>query len=162
MGALEVESIAFAGGARSSSSMPTAVGRGVSLPVTAFRDRAGHRTQAGSRCVRSGRIYVVNADGTNEVPITNPVAPEHDLTPSWSRDGATIAFVRMDDEDDFGCVSSNLWMVEPGRHQPQTDYQRCFQGRRPHFRFVVVTGWTAGIRGTGRHLRRCEPIRLGR
>jgi Tol biopolymer transport system component len=36
-------------------------------------------------------IYIMNADGTSQIKLTNNIA--HDLTPSWSPDGTKIVFV---------------------------------------------------------------------
>ncbi len=39
-------------------------------------------------------IYVVNADGSRQIRLTDGPSYQHDLTPTWSPDGTKIAFTR--------------------------------------------------------------------
>jgi len=48
-------------------------------------------------------IFVVNADGTNLVQLTNTVS-EYDVEPAWSQDGTRLAFVSRTPAGDFAVV----------------------------------------------------------
>ena len=66
------------------------------LSVTMFWKTAfasHHKAQITFTSTRDGNteIYVMDADGNNQVRLTNH--PEHDYQPSWSPDGGKIAFV---------------------------------------------------------------------
>ena len=52
-----------------------------------------HKAQIAFTSIRDGNleIYVMDADGNNQIRLTNH--PEHDYQPSWSPDGGRIAFV---------------------------------------------------------------------
>ncbi len=51
-------------------------------------------------------IYVVNADGSRQIRLTDGPSYQHDLTPTWSPDGTKIAFTRE------GGVTG-LWLMNP-------------------------------------------------
>ncbi|MBS1914238.1 MAG: PD40 domain-containing protein [Bacteroidetes bacterium] len=56
-------------------------------------------------------IFVVNADGTGRVDMTN--GPGFDIMPAWSPDGKSMAFVRVGG-DFFGHVSADIWITKDG------------------------------------------------
>ncbi|HVZ39005.1 MAG TPA: hypothetical protein VHI13_06990 [Candidatus Kapabacteria bacterium] len=54
-------------------------------------------------------IFVVNADGTGRVDVTND--PGFDIMPAWSPDGRSLAFVRVGG-DFVGHVSADIWITK--------------------------------------------------
>jgi hypothetical protein len=65
----------------------------------------GNRIAFGSTRDGNNEIYVMNADGTDQVRLTNH--PAHDRSPAWSPDGRHIAFVS--DRDG----PSEIYVMEP-------------------------------------------------
>jgi Tol biopolymer transport system component len=61
----------------------------------------------------SGRIWVMNADGTGQVQLTS--GPGDDFGTAWSPDGQRLAFVR-----DFGNGDRSVWTM----NADGTDQQR--------------------------------------
>jgi WD40 repeat protein len=76
-------------------------------------------TPAGSSwppCVGYGQIYVIGADGSNPAALTDEpsLCPNGDLTPAWSPDGSTIAFLRLSTVYLVGADGTNLRLLTSG------------------------------------------------
>ena len=56
---------------------------------------------------RDGRIFLMNADGSDQRVLTNPAAGERDEEARWSPDGTRLAFIRV-------TSARNLWTINPG------------------------------------------------
>jgi Tol biopolymer transport system component len=68
--------------------------------------------------IRNGTLFVMNADGTNQLRVTNP-GTESDRAAQWSPDGSRITFIRSDPEDGDGFYVSNLWVTNADGTNPR-------------------------------------------
>lgn len=69
-------------------------------------------TDLGSEEARSG-IFVIDAEGGNEVQLTRATLPVFDLSPAWSPDGSTIAFTRASPSAAAENPRATLYVVSP-------------------------------------------------
>ena len=66
--------------------------------------------------VGSDALYVLNADGSNYIPLVSSQHPstDFDLEPVWSPDGSSICFTRSVNCDGYGdCESTTMWTINP-------------------------------------------------
>ncbi len=130
------------------------------LPEPSLQDEPAYVTESQIAFVsdRDGytRIYVMNTDGTNQRPLSDP-AYGSDTWPAWSPDGARIAFTSYPDGmgDIFvmgadGGNRRNLSNTERAEESHPTwspdGSQIAFEGRYPAgIRTMVVDGDGAGV-----------------
>ena len=69
-------------------------------------------TEPGTASAHSG-IVVIDADGGNEVQITQVVVPSFDLGPAWSPDGSEIAFTRAAPSAGTDNPRAGMYVVAP-------------------------------------------------
>ena len=130
------------------------------LPEPSLQDEPAYVTDSQIAFVsdRDGytRIYVMNTDGTNQRPLSDPVYGS-DTWPAWSPDGARIAFTS--DPDGMGDIfvmdadggdRRNLSNTEPAEESHPTwspdGAQIAFEGRYPAgIRTMVVDGDGAAV-----------------
>lgn len=75
-------------------------------------------TEAGTASARSG-IVVMDADGGNEVQITQAALPSFDLSPAWSPDGSEIAFTRAAPTAGSDDPRAAIYVVSPEGGEPR-------------------------------------------
>jgi TolB protein len=75
-------------------------------------------TEPGSASARSG-IVVMDADGGNEVQITQVALPSVDLSPAWSPDGTEIAFTRAAPSAGSDHPRAGIYVVSPAGGEPR-------------------------------------------
>jgi Tol biopolymer transport system component len=70
-----------------------------------------------------GRLWVMNADGSNRVPLTGCHLPcVADFAPTWAPHGRSIAFLRQ--EEGGGAIRLYVLDVQSGKTTPLTPHQR--------------------------------------
>lgn len=72
----------------------------------------------GTASARSG-IVVMDADGGNEMQITQATVPRFDLSPAWSPDGSTIAFTRAAPSAGSDNPRAAIFVVSPEGGEPR-------------------------------------------
>lgn len=75
-------------------------------------------TEPGSAAARSG-IVVMDADGGNEVQLTNAALPSVDVAPAWSPDGTEIAFTRAAPTAGSDDPRAGIYVVSPEGGEPR-------------------------------------------
>lgn len=75
-------------------------------------------TEPGTASARSG-IVVIDADGGNEVQLTQAVVPSSDLGPAWSPDGSQIAFTRAAPSAGSENPRAGIYVVSPEGGEPR-------------------------------------------
>lgn len=93
---------------------PRAVGRGALHSGSTNWSPDGTKIAVGTR---GGQIYVLNADGSGQVRLTDGA---FDLAPTWSPDGQRIAFVRgyYDTESD-SLTNRRIWVMKADGSDPR-------------------------------------------
>jgi Tol biopolymer transport system component len=75
-------------------------------------------TEPGTASARSG-IVVMDADGGNDVQITQAAVPGFDLSPAWSPDGSEIAFTRVTSSASSDDPRAAIYVVMPEGGAPR-------------------------------------------
>jgi TolB protein len=72
----------------------------------------GRLTNAGTEGAHGG-IFTMDADGGDQVDITNVTAPTFDVSPVWSPDGSSIAFSRITITSNFEQTKQAVYVMRP-------------------------------------------------
>ena len=107
-----------------------------------------------TRNVGRTQIFVIDADGSNEVPLTTE---GYNAGPAWSPDGSTIAFASTRPCNASGCAY-NLWVMDADGGNPHQIWTGNFSARSPDWSAAA----SSGSRSSGRSGKLKEPRRLPR